>query len=346
MITTFGEIMLRISPKYSGERIKQAVDYKIEPGGSESNVAIALSNLGLETQFVSAIPDNQLSIKILQFLNQFKVNTKNILLKGNRLGIYWIENGVGPRASSVFYDRDYSSFSKIEISDIGWDIILKKSCWFHTSGISPAVSEKINQLLIHIFSLNDDKYRIPISIDLNYRSKLWKWLRKDTKRINDVMSNLCKYTYLICGNETDFKDSLGLTSCLKEEKERYIEIAQRCFNLFNRLKYVAVSNRKSLSASTNNWKGYLFIKDDPHFCYESVEIKLENIVDRLGTGDSFSAGIIYGLNSNKLSSGQDKINFAVYLSALNHTINGDASRFTESDVLMTIDSSASGRVIR
>ncbi|MBN2287358.1 MAG: sugar kinase, partial [Tissierellales bacterium] len=178
MIITFGEIMLRFTPKNISERINQAIDFTVEPGGSESNVAIALSNLGLKTCFITKLPENQLSKKIIQYLNQFSINTEFIKIKGSKVGIYWTENGIGPRNSFVIYDRENSSFINIEKDDFDWENIFKNSIWFHFSGISPALSEKVFDVLINALEIN----KSPVSVDLNFRQKLWNWAEKDKEK--------------------------------------------------------------------------------------------------------------------------------------------------------------------
>lgn len=332
--------MLRLSPKNKAERIEQAIDYRIEPGGSESNVAIALKSLDLESQFVTKLPKNALSNKILQNLNQFGVKTNNILLEGDKLGIYWTENGVGPRNSYVIYDRKNTSFSSIKLTDFDWDSILKDSNWFHFSGISAAISESVFIVLKNIV----ETIKIPYSVDLNFRGKLWNWIKDADLSVEHIMTKLCSKATLIAGNESDFQNIFNITSHEADEDSLYTDIAKQCFKRFSSAKYISISNRKSVSASCNIWNGYLFIKDNEKFMFKADEYTIENIQDRVGTGDSFVAGIIYSLINR--SSYQDAINFAVSLSALNHTIIGDASRFNVKDVLNVIDTKGSGRIIR
>lgn len=332
--------MLRLSPKNKAERIEQAIEYRIEPGGSESNVAIALQNLDLESQFVTKLPNNGLSRKILQNLSQFGVNTKNILIEGDKLGIYWTENGVGPRNSYVIYDRENTSFSSIELTDFNWKSILKDSQWFHFSGISAAISESVFLVLKNIV----ESVNIPYSVDLNFRGKLWKWIKDVDLSVEHVMTKLCSKATLIAGNESDFQNIFNITSHEADEDRIYADIAKQCFKRFLSTKYISISNRKSVSASSNIWNGYLFVRDDEKFMFKADEFTIENIQDRVGTGDSFVAGIIYSI-INK-SSYQDAINFAVSLSALNHTTIGDASRFSVEDVLNVINTKGSGRIIR
>ncbi len=342
MITTFGEIMLRISPKDVGQRVIQATDFEIKPGGSESNVAIALANLGVKTAFVTALPENPLGQKVIRQLLEESVETMFIKQSGERIGMYWTENGTGPRNSYVIYDREKSAFSKLTFQDFNWDEIFKHTQWFHFSGISPAVSEKAATLLEKVVK----KTTCPYSVDLNFRNKLWNWVNKEPTRINEVMSSLCSKATLIAGNESDFQRIFGFKCNADSEKENYTEIAKHCFASFPLLQHIAISNRISHSATENDWSGYLFVRNDKKFCYKSIEYKLDNIQDRVGTGDSFVAGIIYGLTHNNEMWWQEIVDFAVTLGALNHTTKGDASNFSREDVLAVLKTKGTGRIIR
>jgi len=340
-IITIGEIMLRISPFEKGERTSHATIFKIEPGGSESNVAIALSNLGCKTKFISRIPNNPLSLKIIQYLKQFNVDTSSILMGGEKLGIYWTENGIDLRPSSVIYDREHSSFTELDIRDINLEVIFKNSSWFHFSGISPAVSENIFNTLLQIIN----KIQVPYSVDLNYRSKLWRWANEDPLIIKKTIESLCKNATLIAGNESDFYHVFGFK--LKNNSENQFDLtAKKCFEKFKHLKFLSISNRDSISASYNNWNGVLYVKAGGINKYIGKTYKIENIEDRVGTGDSFVAGIIYGMLNNDKFTYQEIIDFASTLGALNHTTSGDASRFTADEIWDTLNSDSKGRIIR
>ena len=342
MTTTFGEIMLRISPKEVGERLVQATDFEIRPGGSESNVAIALSNLGEKTNFVTCLPENQLGAKIIRQLRQEAVETKHIQQSADRIGMYWTENGTGPRNSFVIYDRKYSAFSLAGYENYPWNDILEMTEWFHFSGISPAVSQKVAILLQRVVK----EISCPYSVDLNFRNNLWQWVNRDSSEIKKTMAGLCSKATLISGNESDFQNIFGLTSTKPNEPDAYSEIAKKCFSIFPDLEYIAISNRKAYSANHNDWNGFLFVKNDTAFTYEGITYKLDNIQDRVGTGDSFSAGIIYGLLHQHEMSWQKIIDFAVTLSALNHTTKGDASNFSAKEVKAVIKTKGTGRIIR
>lgn len=342
MISTFGEIMLRINPANAGERITQAKSFRIEPGGSESNVAIALSNLGLKTAFITSLPDNPLADIVIKYLRQHGVDTSYINRAGNRMGLYWTETGIGPRNSYVIYDRNDSAFCNTLYDDFRFEEILSRSSWFHFSGISPAVSESIAQLLQKLVNVCP----CPYSVDLNFREKLWMWLNKDPLKINQLMRELCRKAILIAGNETDFQNYFGIKSTLGNSAEEYTEIAHKGFDLFPAAKYIAISDRSARSATINDWTGYLFVREDQKFVFKGMDYAIDNIVDRVGTGDSFVAGIIFGLINKDKFSFVDIINFAITLSALNHTTLDDASYFSESDVRNTIATQGSGRIIR
>ncbi len=342
MIYTFGETMLRISPNLLGERIIQALGFRVEPGGSESNVAIALASLGTKTAFITSLPKNELSQIVLRELKKHSVDTSFIRLKGERIGIYWTETGVGPRSSYVIYDREQSAFSQSGYEDYGFDEILKNASWFHFSGISLAVSESVAGLLTQVAY----NCPCPYSIDLNYRGKLWKWVDKDKLRIKKVMLSVCKKATLIAGNETDFSNVFGLRSSETKTTQYYSDIASQCFQLLPNARYISISCRKSQSATLNTWTGFLFVKNDQGFVYKGHELNIDHILDRVGTGDSFVAGIIYGLNNPERFNYQQTVDFAVALAALNHTTLGDASTFSESDVMKVIQTGGSGRIIR
>jgi 2-dehydro-3-deoxygluconokinase len=345
-IVTFGEIMLRISPQDNGKRLIQTNNFRIEPGGSESNVAIALANLGNDVAFLTRLPDNVLKEIILRYLRQYNIDTSYISIGGSRLGIYWTEHGIGPRASKVIYDREKSSFATLEYNDFNWDEIGKDLHWFHTSGISPAVSETVYSVLKKVMA--DFKDDINISIDLNYRDTLWNWLKKDRYAINEKMFDLCSTSTLITGNETDFQNALGITSKKNSEDKIgfYHDIAEKTFDKMPKLKYLAVSIRDSISASENIWTGILFYKKNNEIRYsKGVEYRLNNIVDRVGAGDSFTGGIIHGIINNQKDP-QKIIDFAVTISGLKHTIKGDASQFSINDVQHALDTKGSGRILR
>jgi 2-dehydro-3-deoxygluconokinase len=327
-VLTFGEIMLRISPAAKGERIIDAVDYRIEPGGSEANVAVALANLGDRASFMTALPvDNPLAEKTLSYLRYHGVDVSRIVRTSGRMGSYWTETGVGPRNSFVVYDREGSAFSQITPSDLDLRRIMQGIDWFHISGITPAVSRSALDCLEYLL---EGMESTTFSIDLNYRSKLWVWLGGDKKvGAREIMFQLCRRAKVLMANETEMADALGISM-------------DETFKLFNDLELLAVSDRKSLSASENLWSGMII--DRAGKKHQGPSVHLKDIVDRVGAGDSFAAGIIH--SCLKGLSRQDTIDTAVALSALKHTIIGDACRFSEDDVQHFLATSGSGCIVR
>lgn len=342
-VLSFGEIMLRISPARAGERTVQASDFTVSPGGSEANVAVALSLLGTRSGFITRMPQNSLSEKVERFLHQYTVDTSHIAYGGNRLGLYWTETGRGPRASRVLYDREGSSFATMRYADFDWKTIFRDAAWLHISGITPAVSGKAYNTTRKV--TRDLPQKVHLSIDLNYRSTLWKWTKGRKASIHKAMRDICRNAYLITGNELDFYDALGIGTGKDLSSEDYVKSVKECFALFPKLRYAAISLRNSISASENEWSGLLFEKKNRKIImYKGPGFRITDIVDRVGTGDSFTAGIIHGLTSQKEDM-QHIVDFAVALSALNHTVTGDASQFRVRDVEHLLKNPGS-RIIR
>lgn len=345
-IVTFGETMLRLSPSRRGEKINQAKEFLMIPGGSESNVAIALSKLGNNVEFVSRFPDNELSEKILKYLREHGVGTKYILRGGQRIGIYYLEYGIGPRPWDVIYDRTGSAFAEVKQRDFEWQAILKDALWFHSSGITPAVSANASSVLKYALAQARKKH-IDISIDLNYRSKLWKWVH-NKRDIYKIMSQLCKQAVFINGNQGDFQNALGIGCDINtsDGTKAYSDIARVAFSRFKNARYIAVGLMEHISASEDIWTGIFFVKRGSGFkIFKGPQYHITNIVDRLGVGDSFCGGLIHGILNYKTQY-QKIVDFATALSGLKHTILGDASEFNEKDVLKVMEQKGSGSVIR
>jgi len=341
--------MLRISPWDKSDRFIQTNKYLIEPAGSESNVAVNLSNLGLSSSFVSAIPDNEMGIKIIRYLKKYQVDTKFLLNKHRkRLGIFWNENGIDIRASSVLYDRENSAFANAKYEEYDWEEIKKEALWFHSSGVTPALTKELYDNVLTIID-NLSKDNIPISIDLNYRDKLWNWVKGEkSQEIPKLMEKIGSKVEVLFGNEEDFQLCLGIESNMKHSNiiNKYREIIEKTSLKLPNVKYFAISLRDSKSASVNDWSGLLFIKNQESIeLYKGIQYHLTNIVDRVGGGDSFCAGIIYGLINHK-NNPQYIIDFATTFSALKHTIRGDISNFSVKDVEKTMSMKGSGRIIR
>jgi len=343
-ILTFGEVMMRISPWSKENRILQTDNFKIEPGGSESNVAINLANLGNDTEFITKLPDNVVGNKIIRYLNKYGVKTNNIIRGGNRLGVYWTEHGVGPRASDVTYDRENSSITNLRVDEFNYSKLLDNVDWFHSSGITPALNKNSMKTLNKLLD-EANKNNIKTSIDLNYRSKLWNWLNESDFQLTDIMETIASKCTMLIGNESDFQKMLNVNDNSNSDKEKYYHIARKIFNRFDKLEYMAVSLRDSVSASENNWSGLLFVKQDNNIkTYVSQKYQLKNIVDRVGGGDSFSSGIIHSLLN--YDSYQKTVDFAIGFSALKHTIRGDIAEFGIEDVEHLLKTKGSGRIVR
>ncbi|MGH2642958.1 MAG: PfkB family carbohydrate kinase, partial [Chitinophagaceae bacterium] len=323
-VVTLGEIMLRLStPGY--ERFVQADSFDATYGGGEANVAVALCNYGLKGIFVSKVPENAIGQSAVNHLRRYGVDTQFIARGGKRLGIYFLETGASMRASQVIYDRAGASIAEAEINDFDFDKILEGATWFHTTGITPALSD--NAAALAEATLKAAKKKgITTSIDLNYRKKLWS-----KEKAREVMTKLCEYVDVCIGNEEDAETTLGFKSKNTDvtkgqlNLEGYKDVFQQMKEKFN-FKYIASTLRESYSASDNGWSALVY--DGKEF-YHSRKYEVR-IVDRVGSGDSFASGFIYGLISGM--SMKDAAEFGVAASALKHTIPGDLNHATLSDV--------------
>ena len=338
-VITFGEALLRICPSSTGKRLIDCSRYIITPAGSEMNVAVALCNLGMPAAFVSALPKGELGSNVLRQLKKNSVDVEHVINNSGRMGLFFQERGAGVRPSTVLYDRASSAFSKAKINDFDWQMIFYASHWFHTSGIVPALSPETAG------SVNKIKDKIPknimFSIDLNYRNKLWGWAKPRNEVILRVMSRLCQRADVIMANETDLQNVFGFNESIKREEQ-----AAQIFKRFKRIKYLSISLRVPLSATRNRWSGELYVRiGNKAKRFSSREYMLDSIIDRVGTGDSFSAGIIYGISDFEQDY-QKVIDFAVALSALNHSTYGDFSAFSKSEVLHAMASGGDGRILR
>lgn len=340
-IVTFGEIMLRLStPGYSRFGQQNSLDANF--GGGEANVAVSLANYGLEANFVTCLPENDIAEACIRELKGLGVNTSNIVRSGERMGIYFVEKGAVARASKVVYDRAHSSMSTIDPDAIDWDEIFKDAIWFHWSGITPAVSESAaNACLKAIKAAN--KHGVKVSCDLNYRAKLWKYGKQPT----EVMPDLVAGTDYVMGNEEDAHMCLGIApdntdiTKGKIDKDAYRHVSERIIEKYPRVQKVITTLRESISASHNNWSGVIWNGKE---LLKSKEYQITHIVDRVGGGDSFMGGLIYGLT--QLEDEQEALEFAVAASALKHTVEGDFNRVTISEVKKLMGGDASGRVSR
>ena len=337
----FGEAMLRLVPSWRGERLLDASLLRVTSGGSEVNVAVALAALGEKRiSFLSALPQNSLGNRVKNDIKARNIRYVNLDSSAGRMGTYWVELGQGARPSVVIYDRNGSSFDQVKI-----DRIQKKDLqcdWFHSSGITLGISKRTNEAFFRCLELLPKE--ASISLDLNYREKLWQWT--NTVEMQKYYKKAVSRAVLLGGNESDYQDCLGIHGKGRNIPGNYSGVARKLFLQNKRLKFIAVSIRGSYSATRNSWSGMLFVRAANSFdTYTGKKVMLDGIVDRLGTGDSFLAGIIFGLNSFKKDY-QGTLDFAIMLSALNHTTFGDFSTFSEKEVLSALSSSGSGRISR
>ena len=339
-IVTFGEIMLRLkSPAY--ERLFQSPSLEATFGGGEANVSVSLANYGMETAFVTVLPTNDVGNACIRELRGFGVDTTKIVRKDGRMGIYYLETGAVQRPSKVIYDRAGSAIAEAKPGDIDWDKAFEGATWFHLTGITPAISQGAADLSLEAVKAAKAK-GIHVSCDLNYRKNLWKY-GKDAK---EVMTELVKYVDTVIANEEDFQKSLGISAKSDVEsgeldRDVYKQIAQTAMDLYPNLKKVAITLRESKSADTNYWAACIY--DGKEF-YVSRKYAITDIVDRVGGGDSFGGGLIYGLNTYATQA--EALEFAVAASCLKHTISGDFNRVTVKEVESLMKGSGSGRVER
>jgi 2-dehydro-3-deoxygluconokinase len=340
-IVTFGEVMMRLStPGFS--RFGQQNQWNINFGGAEANAAVSLANYGLNTQFVSRLPQNDIADACIRELKGLGVDTGQIIRGGERMGIYFVEKGAVARAGKVIYDRAHSSFSTIEPAMLNWKSILENASWFHWSGITPAVSESAAEICLKAIKAANE-FGVTVSCDLNYRKKLWKY----GKEAIEVMPKLVAGTDILMGNEEDAEMCLGIkpenTDISKGEidAEAYMVVSRKIMDQFPRLKKVITTLRESISASHNNWSGVIWNGQE---LLKSKTYQITHIVDRVGCGDAFMGGLIYGLT--QLETEQEALEFAAAASALKHTIEGDYNRVTLEEVNKLMGGDASGRVVR
>lgn len=337
-VVTLGEIMMRLStPGF--ERFVQNNSFDVTYGGGEANVAVALANYGLDGVFVTKVPDNALGQAAINHIRRYGVDTRFIARGGNRLGIYFLETGASMRASQVIYDRAGASIADVAISEFDFDKIFDSANWFHTTGITPALSDKAAALTEA--ALQAAKARgITTSIDLNYRKKLW-----NKEKAREVMTRLCRYVDVCIGNEEDADTTLGFkaegTDITKGELnlEGYKNVFEQMKEKFG-FKYIASTLRESHSASDNGWSALVY---DGHEFYHTKQYEVR-IVDRVGSGDSFASGFIYGLVTGLPI--QEAAEFGVAASALKHTIPGDLNHATLQEVTALMKGDGSGRVQR
>ncbi len=337
-VVTFGEIMLRLAPP-GYTRFIQTETFGATYGGAEANVAVSLANYGIDVSFVTKLPAHEIGQSAVNALRRFGVHTGHIARGGSRIGIYYLEKGASQRPSKVIYDRLPSSISEAEPSDFQWKEIFNGASWFHFTGITPALSDKTAQLCREACRAAK-ALGLTVSCDLNYRKKLWS-----KERAREVMQELCGYVDVCIANEEDAADVFGIVShntdiqSGKLNREGYEEVAAALTHQFG-FRSVAITLRESLSASDNNWSALLY-EDGKAYYSKKYAVR---IVDRVGGGDSFGAGLIYA--ALKGFAPQERIEFATAASCLKHSIEGDFNAVSVDEVTLLAKGNASGRVQR
>src|SRR5512145_2556494 len=341
-VVTFGEIMLRLSPP-GFQRFTQARSFDVIYGGGEANVAASLAQFGMSVDFVTRLPKNDIGEACLQYLRQYGVGVEKIVRGGDRLGIYFLEMGAVQRGSKVVYDRANSSLSTIQKGMVDWKAVFADADWFHWTGITPAVSQGAAEACLEAAQVAREM-GLTISCDLNYRKNLWKW----GKKASEVMPDLVALCDVALGNEEDADKVFGIKAPEADVEGGKVDAAQYryvCDQLKERfpgLKAISITLRGSISASHNTWSGVLW--DDTGAFYVAPTYEITHIVDRVGGGDSFMAGLIYGLRT--YSDHQKALNFAVAASCLKHTIFGDFNQVSVAEVEALMGGNVSGRVSR
>jgi 2-dehydro-3-deoxygluconokinase len=337
---TFGEIMLRLkSPNW--ERFFQSPLLEATFGGGEANVAVGLARFGLNAAYVSVVPNNPIGDVCIGELRRQGVDTSLIMRKGNRLGIYFLEAGANQRSSKVIYDRSHSAIAETKPGDINWDKIFDGASWFHITGITPAISLSASELSLKAVKKAREK-GITVSCDLNFRKKLWKY----GKSAPEVMGELVKYVDIVIGNEEDCQKSLKVKADIDIESgelkvNKYQELTDKVLGLYPNIKKIAITLRESHSANYNGWSAVL--NNRKEFLI-SKKYEIHNIIDRVGGGDTFSAGLIYGFNH--LNDDQEALEFAVAASCLMHSIPGDLPLLSVEEIKSLAGGATSGRVQR
>ncbi|MBU0714803.1 MAG: sugar kinase [Verrucomicrobia bacterium] len=339
-IVTFGEIMLRLkSPGL--ERLFQSPLLEATFGGGEANVAVSLANFGVNATFVTVLPKNEIGDACIAELRRFGVDTAFIVRGSGRMGIYYLENGANQRASKVVYDRAHAALALAQPGTLDWKKIFAGATWFHITGITPAISQSAADLSMEAVQAARQA-GLTVSCDFNYRGKLWKY----GKTAPEVMNELVKLVDIGIANEEDCQKSLGIKADVRVEKgsldtAQYQALTDKVLKTFPNLKLIAITLRESHSADVNGWSACL---NDRRQFLLSRKYEITDIVDRVGGGDAFAAGLIYGLANGK--SPEAALNFAVAASCLKHSIAGDFNRVTADEAEKLAGGEASGRVQR
>ncbi|MEY3498486.1 MAG: hypothetical protein RL308_155 [Bacteroidota bacterium] len=331
---TLGEILLRFSPK-NYLKFTQVNEFNADYGGSEFNVASSLANFGMETEFITRLPDNDIGKSALIQMRKHNVCTNHVVIGGDRLGIYFLENGASFRGSKVIYDRENSSFATIKKGMIDWELVFKEANWFHWSGITPGISQDAADVCLEAIKVAS-RLGITISTDFNYRANLWNY----GKSPSEVMEEMISYCDVILAGDYASKEYFDITPIGVTEKELQLSLCNMLMDRFPKVKKIAVTNRGNINALHNTWSAVLH---DRVNLYESLTYDITFIVDRIGGGDSFMGALIYGLNHYD---DQKALDFAVAASCLKHTIYGDANLVSKEEVENLMNGNLSGRVSR
>lgn len=339
-VVTFGEIMLRLAPP-GFERFLQSPQFVATFGGAEANVAVALSAFGVPAAFVTVLPAHAITDAALAELRRFGVDTSQIIRANGRLGVYYLEAGANQSPSRIVYDRDHSAMALAKPGDISWQAVFEGASWFHITGITPALSAPAADLALESVRTAHDA-GLTVSCDLNYRKNLWRW----GKAAREVMPELVKLTDFLIANEEDVQVALGLEAQVdvqsgKLDRGQYEKLAGRVLSAYPNLRAIAITLRESRSASHNGWSACLH--DGKQFL-TSRRYEITHIVDRVGAGDCFAAGLIYGMLTGLAR--QETLEFAVAASCLKHSIPGDFSRVSVAEANALLKDGGSGRVQR
>jgi 2-dehydro-3-deoxygluconokinase len=341
-VVTFGEVMMRLSPP-GFQRFVQARSFDVLYGGGEANVAAMLAQLGVPTEFVTRLPKNELGDACIAYLRSFEIGTSHIIRGGARIGIYFLEMGAAQRPSKVIYDRDRSAIAEIQPGMVDWNSVFAGASWFHWTGITPAISESLAATCLE--GIKAAKSRgITVSCDLNYRKKLWNW----GKKASEVMPEMVALADIAVGNEEDAEQVFGIKApevdveAGRLSASAYEYVCRELASRFPNLKLVAITLRGSISASHNTWSAVLWDGQQLHI---GPQYDIVPIVDRVGGGDAFVAGLIYGM-LNFPENLERVLSFAVAASCLKHSVFGDFNVLSLEDVEALLKSGGTGRVQR
>lgn len=361
-VITFGEIMGRLTPD-NFLRFKQTMPGKLNLtfAGAEANVAASVAMLGGDATFVTSLPDNDITDACLATLRGLKVNVDHInKVNKGRMGLYFVEKGANQRPSRVIYDREYSSVSMVDGSAYNWTEIFEGASWFHFTGITPSLSEIVADAALQAAKVAKSM-GLTVSCDLNFRKKLWQWGECETPKslAKRVMSKILPYVDVIIANEEDASDVLGIKAEGSDvmsgeiDAAKYQGVAEKIVEQFPNVKMVAITLRESISATHNDWSAMLYDAEAQKAYFAPIDsegnymtYKIKNIVDRVGGGDSFGAGLVYAMTSDEYCEPSVAIRFAIASSCLCHSIEGDFNYVTCDEVVSLMGGSASGRVVR